>query len=124
MNSILPLPENKRNRRLTLRVETFDQNLLQANDHELSSHQIIDEEGFNESLSSEYSDKSFRLHMKRIIRNKSSDKDSESRSVTTDSEFKEVNDKSIKSKKFDKTSGNLELKETFKDPTEEQTRRL
>ena len=52
MNSIVQSPENKRNRRLTLTVETFDQNLLKKVEQNDSSSRKI-EEGFNESLSSE-----------------------------------------------------------------------
>ena len=89
-----------------------------------SSNKVIDEVDYNESLSSEYSDKSFLRHMKRIIGNISSDGDSESQSVTTDPDFMEEKERAVRSMRFEKQSEEHRLTESVKDPREERTMRI
>ena len=62
--------------------------------------------------------------MKRIIGNISSDEDSESRSVTTDPDFMEEKERSLRSMKFEKQSGEHSLIEAVRDPRGERTKRI
>ena len=91
--------EIQERRRLTLTVEPIGRDTVPDMLNRGNIYNVIDE-GFDEDAS--LSDGSFLHHMKRIMGHVSSDEDSDSKSVTTDPEFLDDMERSIRSIKADR----------------------
>ena len=111
--------ETNLNRRVSVTIEPLE---VVKPGRQVEAENVIDE-GFDESISSD-SDESFLGHMKKIIgKIPEQDSSDSSRSVTTDPEFMEEEERSIRTGKFDKSNEN-DLINSRRDPKSERTKRI